>query len=297
VCLISSAGRCRDRVSRLPGPYAHAHARSPRPLSVSHSAYRTAISAHCRSAARSKATAKQPRVNLEQPVDLVLERIKLRRSLRTAEPRWHARAPRRPHRVARQPRPARQLPDRHTAHEMRAAAPPNAPRPARLLLASVDTDRASLTTTPGRLRHRPRGSNLNRRRGVGFSPAPTATYGRRTGWTGDQSLGNLRVIVVRRASRRRRMSRSRSSGAGRERFEDGQLNFRRGPTRWVEWRGVRCLVGRHPLDDSDLVAGGATRGPPPPPARASLRREDAELRGATRASSGCGSRSAGSARA
>src|SRR5215212_6058168 len=43
----------------------------------------------------------------------------------------------------------------------------------RLLLISVDKDRTRLTTTPDASTTAPTGSNLNRRRGVSFSPAPT----------------------------------------------------------------------------------------------------------------------------
>jgi hypothetical protein len=57
------------------------------------------------------------RIVLQQPVDLVLERIQLRRPLRNPEHRRIVR-PQRPHRVPRQPSPAHQLLDRHATNEM-----------------------------------------------------------------------------------------------------------------------------------------------------------------------------------
>ena len=119
---------------------------------------------------------REPRVVLQQPVDLVLERIQLRRPHRHPEHRRLSRPQRRPDRVPRQPGPAHQLLDRQRrARNAPGEVRPSAPRPARLPPGLDQQDRARLNDHPGRLRPHPQvGSNLNRRRGVSLSPAPTA---------------------------------------------------------------------------------------------------------------------------
>ena len=119
--------------------------------------------------------ARQLRVVLQQPVDLVLERIQLRRPLRHPENRRVGRPQRRPNRVPRQPRPAHQLLDRHAANEMLPAQfGPALHVQHAFLPASINK------TEPGSPSPRtpppppPGGSNLNRRRGVSLSPAPTS---------------------------------------------------------------------------------------------------------------------------
>ena len=92
---------------------------------------------------------RQLRVVLQQPVDLVLERVELRRPLRTLERRRQIRPQRPLDRVPRQPRPAHQLLDRHPAHEM---LPPQLRPPLHVKHASswpsINTNEARLTITP-----------------------------------------------------------------------------------------------------------------------------------------------------
>src|SRR5215218_2672864 len=63
---------------------------------------------------------RHPRVGLQQPVDLVLERIQLRRRRRPPIIRRRRCPQRCPDRVARHPRPPRKLPDRNAADEVLA---------------------------------------------------------------------------------------------------------------------------------------------------------------------------------
>jgi hypothetical protein len=62
--------------------------------------------------------ARKPRIIPQQLVNLVLERLKLRRPLRDAKDRRLVRPQRRPDRVPRQPSPPNQLPDRHATNEL-----------------------------------------------------------------------------------------------------------------------------------------------------------------------------------
>jgi len=88
----------------------------------------------------------QHRIVLQQPVDLVLERIKLRRPLRTPEHRRLIGPQRRPNRVTRQPRPPDQLLNPNTAHEMLTAqlSPP-------LHVQHASSWPSNTTTRPGSL--------------------------------------------------------------------------------------------------------------------------------------------------
>ena len=110
-------------------------------------------------------------------MDLVLERVELRRPLRTPKHRRLARAQRHPDRVARQPRAAHQLLDRDTTNEVLPAQLGPAlhlkhdPSPG-----LDDNNRARLTTPPDTSATAQAGSNLNRRRGVSFPPAPTPWF-------------------------------------------------------------------------------------------------------------------------
>src|SRR5271154_1524860 len=109
-------------------------------------------------------------------MNLVLERVQLRRPHQTLEARRLRRAQRRPDRVARQPRPTHQLLDRDPTNEM---LPPQLSPPLhvkhRLLLALDLNDRARLTPTPDASATTREGSNLNRRRRVSFPPARTTS--------------------------------------------------------------------------------------------------------------------------
>jgi hypothetical protein len=115
------------------------------------------------------------RVALQQPVDLVLERIELRARRRTLILRRHRRTQRRPDRVARQARPPHQLVDRDATHEVLPAqfGPPlHTDQPLSPPLTSTVRSSES-PDPPGRLRQPSRGSDFDRRRGVSFQPAPT----------------------------------------------------------------------------------------------------------------------------
>ena len=88
-------------------------------------------------------------VPAQQLVNLVLERIELRRPRRTPRPRRLARAQRHPNRVARQPRPAHQLPDPHATNEVLPAQLSPTLHLKHILLRALDPDdRPRLTTAP-----------------------------------------------------------------------------------------------------------------------------------------------------
>ena len=114
------------------------------------------------------------RILLEQPMDLVLERIQLRPRRRAPIPRRRRRPQRRPDRVAAQPGPPRQLLDRDAADEVLATQlgpllHADQPLPP-LARPQTEPGSPSPRTPPPRAR---RGSIFDRRRGVSFHPAPT----------------------------------------------------------------------------------------------------------------------------
>ncbi len=118
----------------------------------------------------------QQRLILQQPMNLVLERLKLRNRRRPRIPRRTITPQRRPHRVTRKPRAPRQLLDRNPGHEMLPTQLRPLLHPDHPILQARSTNQARTSPpAPRRLRHHPGGSIFNRRRGVSFPPAPTAT--------------------------------------------------------------------------------------------------------------------------
>ena len=98
--------------------------------------------------------ARELRVVLQQPVDLVLGRIQLRRPLRHPELSRLLGPQRRPDRVSRQPRPADQLLDRHTANQMLPAKlSPLLHVQHAFLPASINNTEPRLTITPDASAH------------------------------------------------------------------------------------------------------------------------------------------------
>jgi hypothetical protein len=130
----------------------------------------------------------------QQLVDLLLERVKLRQTLRATKPRRRLRSQRRANGVTRQTRAAHQLLDRDPTNEVLPAqlSPllhvQHAPSPGldNTIEPGSPTPRTPPPTAQG-------GSNLNRRRRVSFSPAPTSpsTGRRRRSVDGCDDVGRM----------------------------------------------------------------------------------------------------------
>jgi hypothetical protein len=108
---------------------------------------------------------------LEQPANLVLERIQLRARRCSPITRRVRRAQRRPHRVATQPVPPRQRLDRDATNEVLASQLGpllHANQPLPPLARQREVRRPSDASARAQ-----EGSNFDHRRGVSFQPAPT----------------------------------------------------------------------------------------------------------------------------
>ena len=115
----------------------------------------------------------QLRIGPQQPMDLVLERIELRRRRRPPIDRRRIRPQRPAHRVAIDPVAPRELLDRHAADEMLAAQlSPALHVQHPFLPASITVDQARVRTHPDD--DASRGCIFNRQKGVSIQPAPTS---------------------------------------------------------------------------------------------------------------------------
>jgi hypothetical protein len=142
-------------------------------------------------------------VDAQQLTDLRLERVQLRRPLRTPKCRRLARAQRHPDRVARQPRTAHQLLDRDPTNEVLPAQLGPALHLEHVLPLALDLDdRARLTTTPDASATIQAGSNLNRRRGVSFPPAPTTAVVQQQQASSSQMSSGIRWSLASSCARR-----------------------------------------------------------------------------------------------